>query len=113
MTNKCFYVSLGQLALTVATFVSLTTTPAKAQKTFSIQTKWTVGGEGGWDYLAVDPAMPRLYVTHGTRVEVLDTGTGKLTGSVSDLKGTHGVTFDSDGKVWLHLRWRRQCRHRL
>jgi YVTN family beta-propeller protein len=98
MTNKRFFVSLGQATLAMATFVSLTPTPAKAQKPFSIQTKWAVGGEGGWDYLAVDPAMPRLYVTHGTRVEVLDTGTGKVTGSISGLKGTHGVTFDSDGK---------------
>jgi YVTN family beta-propeller protein len=98
MTNKRFCVSLGQAALTVVTLVSLTSIPAKAQQAFSVQTKWTVGGEGGWDYLAVDPAMPRLYVTHGTRVEVLDTGTGKVTGSISGLKGTHGVTFDSDGK---------------
>ena len=98
MTNKRFCVSLGQVALTLATFVSLAPTSAKAQKSFSIQTKWSVGGEGGWDYLAVDPAMPRLYVTHGTRVEVLDTGTGKVTSSISGLKGTHGVTFDSDGK---------------
>jgi YVTN family beta-propeller protein len=71
---------------------------AQAQKPFSIQTKWTVGGEGGWDYLAVDPQTHHLYVTHGTRVEVLDTATGKVIGSITGLKGTHGVAFDSDGK---------------
>jgi sugar lactone lactonase YvrE len=69
-----------------------------AQRPFSVQAKWVVGGEGGWDYLAVDPATHHLYVTHGTRVEVLDTGSGKLLGSISGLKGTHGVAFDSEGK---------------
>ena len=36
-----------------------------------------VGGEGGWDYLLADTAAHRLYVTHGARVEVLDTTTGE------------------------------------
>jgi YVTN family beta-propeller protein len=91
--------TLGKLVFAGATiFVSLASTLANAQKPFAIQSKWTVGGEGGWDYLAVDPKTPRLYVTHGTRVEVLDTGTGKVVGSISGLKGTHGVAFDSDGK---------------
>ena len=37
-----------------------------------------VGGEGGWDYLSVDPAAHRLYVSHATRVVVIDTRTDKL-----------------------------------
>ena len=32
-----------------------------------------IGGEGGWDYLSVDPAAHRLYVSHGTKVAVIDT----------------------------------------
>ena len=99
MHTKIVYSTLGQLALTViATAMCVAPGHAKAQTPFSIQTKWVIGGEGGWDYLAVDPQMHRLYVTHGTRVEVLDTSTGKVTRSISGLKGTHGVAFDSDGK---------------
>jgi YVTN family beta-propeller protein len=99
MTTASISTTFGRLVLAAAaTFVSLAPGQANAQKPFAVQTKWTVGGEGGWDYLAVDPGMPRLYVTHGTRVEVLDTGTGKVVGSISGLKGTHGVAFDSDGK---------------
>jgi YVTN family beta-propeller protein len=71
---------------------------AAAQKPYSVQNRWTIGGEGGWDYLTADPAAHRLYVTHGTRVEVLDTSSGKVIGSIQDLQGIHGVALDDSGK---------------
>ncbi|WP_263381477.1 YncE family protein [Granulicella arctica] len=70
---------------------------AQAQ-TYSVIDKWTLGGEGGWDYLLADPSSHLLYVTHGTRVEVVDTKTGKPVGAITGLKGTHGVALDPDGK---------------
>ncbi|MEO6815168.1 MAG: YncE family protein [Edaphobacter sp.] len=69
-----------------------------AQKPYHVQAKWTIGGEGGWDYLAADAGAHRLYVTHGTRVEVLDTNSGKVIGSIQGLQGVHGVAFDGTGK---------------
>ena len=69
-----------------------------AQKPYSVLTQWKIGGEGGWDYLTSDPAAHRLYVTHGPRVEVLDSDTGKVVGSITGLKGTHGVALDDSGK---------------
>jgi YVTN family beta-propeller protein len=99
MTTTSVSTTLGKLVLAAATIlITLASSKANAQKPFAVEAKWIVGGEGGWDYLAVDPATPRLYVTHGTRVEVLDTGTGKVVGSITGLKGTHGVAFDGDGK---------------
>jgi YVTN family beta-propeller protein len=71
---------------------------AVAQKPYSVLTRWTIGGEGGWDYLTSDPKAHRLYVTHGPRVEVLDTDSGKVVGSITGLKGTHGVALDDAGK---------------
>jgi YVTN family beta-propeller protein len=71
---------------------------AQAQKTYKVETKWTLGGEGGWDYLTVDSAAHRLYITHGPRVEVVDTTTGKPVGAITGLKGTHGVALDDAGK---------------
>ncbi len=44
------------------------------------------------------PTAHRLYVTHGPRVEVLDSDTGKVVGSITGLKGTHGVALDDAGK---------------
>jgi YVTN family beta-propeller protein len=72
--------------------------PAQAQKAFSIQDKWKVGGEGGWDYLTADSTAHRLYITHGGRVEVLDAASGKSIGAITGLKGTHGVALDDAGK---------------
>src|SRR5271168_1490984 len=71
---------------------------ARAQKPYSVLTQWTIGGEGGWDYLTSDPVGHRLYVTHGPRVEVLDSDSGKVVGSITGLKGTHGVALDDAGK---------------
>lgn len=71
---------------------------AAAQKPFSVQGSWTIGGSGGWDYLTADPGAHRLYVTHGTQVEVLDTNSGKVIGKIDGLQGIHGVALDETGK---------------
>jgi YVTN family beta-propeller protein len=81
------------LAITLATAM-----PLRAQKSYQVQDKWKVGGEGGWDYLAADSGAHRLYITHGGRVEVLDSATGKSIGAITGLKGTHGVALDDAGK---------------
>lgn len=72
---------------------------AVAQTNFVVQDKWKVGGEGGWDYLTADSSAHRLYITHGPRVEVLDSSTGKSIGAITGLKGTHGVALDDAGKL--------------
>ena len=40
-----------------------------------------VGGEGNWDYLSVDPAGRRLYVSHGSKVVVIDVLSPAVRGS--------------------------------
>ncbi len=91
MTAKCLRTLIPAMLL----FGSVA---AWAQKPYSVLTQWKIGGEGGWDYLTSDPAAHRLYVTHGPRVEVLDSDTGKVVGSITGLKGTHGVALDDTGK---------------
>jgi len=71
---------------------------AHAQSPYHLITQWKVGGEGGWDYLTADAAAHRLYITHGPRVEVLDTDSGKPVGAITGLQGTHGVALDAAGK---------------
>jgi DNA-binding beta-propeller fold protein YncE len=66
-----------------------------------------LGGEGGWDYLAVDSAGKRLYVSRGTHVMVVDLETGKAAGDIPDTQGVHGIAlapelgrgFTSNGKA--------------
>jgi YVTN family beta-propeller protein len=75
------------------------TRPLAAQGPYKVIDHWKIAGEGGWDYLLAEPAANRLYVTHGPRVEVLDTKTGKPIGAITGLHGTHGVALDPNGKV--------------
>jgi DNA-binding beta-propeller fold protein YncE len=49
-----------------------------------------IGGGGGWDYLYADGAGHRLYVTHGTKVVVIDTEQDKVVGTIPDTPGIHG-----------------------
>jgi len=73
--------------------------PAVAQAGYKVVETWKVGGDGGWDYLAVDPVTEELYVTRGSHVMAIDTGTGKVLADITGFKGTHGVVFGTDGKT--------------
>lgn len=63
---------------------------------YKVLRKATLGGDGGWDFVTVDPAAKRLYVARATRVMVVDTGTLKLVGEVPDTAGVHGVAVAAD-----------------
>src|SRR5450759_2720121 len=55
-----------------------------------------IGAEGGWDYLSVDPAAHRLYVSHATKVVVSDTQAPKVVGEIPDTPGVHGFAIAAD-----------------
>ncbi len=55
--------------------------------------KIAVGGEGGWDYLTVDPEARRLYVSRGARVVVLDLEKEAVAGELADTPGVHGIAI--------------------
>jgi YVTN family beta-propeller protein len=73
-------------------------TVISADKPYKMIDHWKLGGEGGWDDLHADSPAHRLYLTHGARVDVVDTLPGKLIGSITGLHGTHGVALDTAGK---------------
>ncbi|HKQ05814.1 MAG TPA: YncE family protein [Blastocatellia bacterium] len=52
-----------------------------------------VGGEGGWDYLTVDSDARRLYVSHATRVVVIDLDKGSVVGEIPNTNGVHGIAI--------------------
>ncbi|MGI8499333.1 MAG: PepSY domain-containing protein [Gemmatimonadaceae bacterium] len=52
-----------------------------------------VPGEGGWDYLMVDPVARRLYLSHSTRVEVIDIDAGTIVGNIPNTLGVHGIAI--------------------
>ena len=60
-----------------------------------------VGGEGGWDYLSVDEAGRRLYVSHATKVVVIDVDKDTVVGEIANTPGIHGVAVAHDlGKAF-------------
>src|SRR5437588_5484980 len=63
---------------------------------YSITKKIPIPGQGSWDYLAVDEGARRLYVSHGTQVEVLDLDSGKIVGSIPKTPGVHGVAIAAE-----------------
>jgi len=57
--------------------------------------RWKIGGDGGWDYLTVGAAH-RLFLSRGTRVDVVDTDSGTVIGTVADTLGVHGIALAPD-----------------
>jgi YVTN family beta-propeller protein len=72
---------------------------AASAQSYHVANRWKVGGQGGWDYLLSDDAAHRLYITHNSRVEVIDSATGKPIGAITGLKSTHGIALNPDGKT--------------
>ncbi len=69
---------------------SLTTPICGAETNYKFLKEIPVGGDGGWDYLSVDQIARRLYVTHATKVEVIDLDQEKVVGQIADSPGVHG-----------------------
>ena len=64
-----------------------------AAPTYHLAATWKLVGEGFWDYLTVDESTHRLYIPRDTRVQVVDTRTGKLIGEIRGLEEAHGVAL--------------------
>jgi DNA-binding beta-propeller fold protein YncE len=81
-------------------FVALTLTvvaaSSHADSGYSIIKKIVIPGQGSWDYLTLDVDARRLYVSHGTQVEVLDVDSGTIVGQIPNTPGVHGVALAPD-----------------
>ena len=60
---------------------------------YGIAGAWSLGGEGGWDYLALEASGARLFISRGDHVDVAATVSGKLVGSIANTQGVHGIAF--------------------
>jgi DNA-binding beta-propeller fold protein YncE len=65
---------------------------------YKVETRYPVPGNGGFDYVTIDSAARRLYLSHGTQVDVIDPDNGKLLGTIADTPGVHGVALASEFK---------------
>jgi len=60
---------------------------------YKVVGRYPIGGVGGFDYISIDSSARRLYVSHGTQVEVLDADNGKIIGTIADTPGVHGAAI--------------------
>ena len=64
--------------------------------TYAVAEKWPLPGDGGWDYLSVDPAAHLLYQSRATHVAIVDIVSGKIVGDIADTPGVHGIALAAD-----------------
>lgn len=86
--------SLG-LLLTLAAATAVLAPGAQADSRMQVLERWQIGGSGGWDYLTLD-ALHRLFLSRGTQVDVIDTQTGKVLGTIPNTQGVHGIALAPD-----------------
>src|SRR5580700_3596271 len=77
-------------------WLALAATAIAAAPAYKVVNKIKIPGGVRWDYVYLDSANHRLYVSHGTQTEVLDTSTDKLVGTIPDTKGVHGIAVAGD-----------------
>ena len=66
---------------------------AFAQSGYHQIKKIAIPGDGFWDYLTTDPATGRVFVSHGSEVDVVDGKKGEVTGKIAGLKLVHGIAI--------------------
>jgi len=76
----------------LALCLTLQTAHAQGTSGFHMTKTFTIGSPGGWDYIAVGPDQ-KIYVSHGTQVNILDAKTGDSVGVIPNTTGVHGIAF--------------------
>jgi DNA-binding beta-propeller fold protein YncE len=74
------------------TAVAADTSPIPAAD-YTVSRSFSLGGGGGWDYLALEASGARLFISRQDRVDVVETVSGKLAGSIANTQGVHGIAF--------------------
>jgi YVTN family beta-propeller protein len=90
----------------VCCYLGLICATALGDETYNFLTEIPIGGEGGWDILTIDLAASRLYLSHATKVVVVELSTNTVVGEISDTPGVHAFVaipelqrgFSSNGK---------------
>lgn len=87
---------MARLLIAFCAFGLITAASARAQSPTAFYEKThkiKIGGDGGWDYLSVDPEARRLYVSRGNRIAVVDIDSETAVGEIKDTPGVHGAAI--------------------
>jgi len=90
----------------VACCLGLICATALGNDVYHLLSEIPIGGEGGWDILTIDSFASHLYLSHATKVVIVDLNTNSVTGEIADTPGVHAFVvvpevqrgFSSNGK---------------
>ena len=80
--------------ITMTGFLILSAFQYQGPSGYHLAKTFHIASGGGWDYIAVGPHNNRLYVSHGTQVNILNQSTGDSVGVIPNTTGVHGIAFD-------------------
>lgn len=76
--------------------VALLCETAAAEEAYKFLNEIPIGGEGGWDYVTIDAAARRLYLSHATKIVVVDLEKNAVAGEIGDTPGVNGFVIAPD-----------------
>jgi DNA-binding beta-propeller fold protein YncE len=80
-------------ALAVPLIAASSVAHAQTAPGYHVIRRINTGGEGGWDYITVDTAGNRLFLSRGTHAMVIDLGRDSVIGDIPNTLGIHGVAL--------------------
>jgi len=63
---------------------------------YQLKQRFTIGGDGGWDYLTYDPEGKRLFISRSTKVQVVNPEKGTVIAEIPNTPGVHGIALAQD-----------------
>jgi len=87
---------MKKIRLALGLLLCLSVTTAYSQIRYQVVNRIHLEGNGGWDYLTIDETSSRLFVSHGSVVQVIDLTNSTLIATIPDTKGVHGIALAND-----------------
>jgi DNA-binding beta-propeller fold protein YncE len=92
------FVCLSAVVLLAGSHAGVRAAATQPAPSMSVAQSWKLGGAGGWDYLTLDSSGQRLFISRSTRVDVVNTVSGAVMGTIPDTAGVHGIALAEDLK---------------
>jgi YVTN family beta-propeller protein len=83
---------IGIFALLGSSLMSINAS-SQSKTGFHVIAKHPIKSSGGWDYITIDAAGKKMYVSHGSQVNILSTATGDSIGVIPNTNGVHGIAL--------------------
>ena len=80
--------------IVIISFLFVSFSNAQNKIDYKVVKTFHIASSGGWDYIAVNDN--KVYVSHGTQVNILDKNTGDSVGVIPNTTGVHGIAFDNE-----------------